>query len=163
MKAITKALLQIKNLQWRETSEADKIAGVQQGTIDLSDPSGSKSAFEQIESINGNGSLNGDKIMTNTTDNLGYGYIGLNAATINVGNEPGSDASKNLRKAITTILSVYRDVSIDSYYGDAASVINYPISNTSWAAPQKSDADYQVAYSVDVEGNPIYTDEMTDV
>ena len=152
----------IKNLQWRETSEADKIAGVQQGTIDLSDPSGSKSAFEQIESINGNGSLNGDKIMTNTTDNLGYGYIGLNAATINVGNEPGSDASKNLRKAITTILSVYRDVSIDSYYGDAASVINYPISNTSWAAPQKSDADYQVAYSVDVEGNPIYTDEMTD-
>ena len=152
----------IKNLQWRETSEADKIAGVQQGTIDLSDPSGSKSAFEQIESINGNGSLNGDKIMANTTDNLGYGYIGLNAATINVGNEPGSDASKNLRKAIATILSVYRDVSIDSYYGDAAAVINYPISNTSWAAPQKSDADYQVAYSVDVEGNPIYTDEMTD-
>lgn len=152
----------IKNLQWRETSEADKIAGVQQGTIDLSDPSGSKSAFEQIESINGNDSLNGDKIMTNTTDNLGYGYIGLNAATINVGNEPGSDASKNLRKAIATILSVYRDVSIDSYYGDAAAVINYPISNTSWAAPQKSDADYQVAYSVDVEGNPIYTDEMTD-
>ena len=86
----------IKNLQWRESSEADKSAGVQQGTIDLSDPSGSKSAFEQIESINGNGSLNGDKIMTNTTDNLGYGYIGLNAATINVGNEPGSDASKTV-------------------------------------------------------------------
>ena len=76
--------------------------------------------------------------------------------------EPGSDASKNLRKAIATVLAVYRDVAIDSYYGDAASVINYPISNTSWAAPQKSDADYQVAYSVDVDGNPLYTDDMTD-
>ena len=43
-----------KYLQWRETSDADKIAGVEQGTIDLSDPSGSKSAFDQIKSINGN-------------------------------------------------------------------------------------------------------------
>ena len=51
---------------------------------------------------------------------------------------------------------------IDSYYGDAASVINYPISNTSWAAPQKSDADYAVAFSKDVDGNPIYTDGMSD-
>ena len=128
------------------------------GTIDLSDPSGSKSAFDQIKSINGNDELNGDKIIVNATDNLGYGYIGLNANTINVGGEPGSDASKNLRKALTTVLAVYRDVAIDSYYGDAASVINYPISNTSWAAPQKSDADYQVAYSVDVDGNPLYTE-----
>ena len=134
-----------KYLQWRETSDADKIAGVEQGTIDLSDPSGSKSAFDQIKSINGNDELSGDKIIVNATDNLGYGYIGLNANTINVGGEPGSDASKNLRKALTTVLAVYRDVAIDSYYGDAASVINYPISNTSWAAPQKSDADYQVA------------------
>ena len=152
----------IKYLQWRETSDADKIAGVEQGTIDLSDPSGSKSAFDQIKSINGNDELSGDKIIVNATDNLGYGYIGLNANTINVGGEPGSDASKNLRKALTTVFAVYRDVAIDSYYGDAASVINYPISNTSWAAPQKSDADYQVAYSVDVDGNPLYTDDMTD-
>ena len=47
----------IKYLQWRETSDADKIAGVEQGTIDLSDPSGSKSAFDQIKSINSNGEL----------------------------------------------------------------------------------------------------------
>ena len=58
----------------------------------------------------------------------------MNADT-NVGGEPNSEASKNLRKAIATVLSVYRDVAIDTYYGDAAS-INYPISNTSWAAPQ---------------------------
>ena len=152
----------IKYLQWRETSDADKIAGVEQGTIDLSDPSGSKSAFDQIKSINSNGELDGDKIMVNATDNLGYGYIGINSETVKVGDDGSSEESKDLRKAIATVMAVYRDVAIDSYYGDAASVINYPISNTSWAAPQKSDADYQVAYSVDVDGNPLYTDDMTD-
>ncbi|MDD3795642.1 MAG: ABC transporter substrate-binding protein [Lachnospiraceae bacterium] len=152
----------IKYLQFRETSEPDKISGVQQGTIDLTDPSGSKSALEQIGEINGNGEVKGDVINTDLVDNLGYGYIGINADTVNVGGEPGSDASKDLRKALATVLAVYRDVAIDSYYGDAASVINYPISNTSWAAPQKSDADYEVAYSKDAEGNPIYTEGMTD-
>ena len=78
-----------------------------------------------------------------------------------VGDDPASDASKALRKAFATIFSVYRDVAIDSYYGDRASVINYPISNTSWAAPRPADDGYQIAFSVDVDGNPIYTSGMT--
>ncbi|MBQ8136064.1 MAG: ABC transporter substrate-binding protein, partial [Clostridia bacterium] len=55
---------------------------------------------------------------------------------------------------------VYRDAAFDSYYGDAAAVINYPISSTSWAAPQATDEGYQVAFSVDVDGNAIYTADM---
>ena len=70
-------------------------------------------------------------------------------------------ASKTLRKGFATVMSVYRDTVIDSYYGEAASVINYPISNTSWAAPQPTDEDYKVAFSTDVAGNPIYTADMT--
>ncbi len=151
----------IAKVQFKETAEAEKVSAVEQGTIDLTDPSGSKSTFEQIGKINGDGEISGKKIITSSVDNLGYGYLGCNADTVNVGGVPDSDASKNLRKAFMTIFSVYRDVNIDSYYGDAASIINYPISNTSWAAPQKSDADYAVAYSKDVDGNPIYTDGMT--
>ena len=78
---------------------------------------------------------------------LGGAYYGSKAST---------GLAKNLRKAIATVISVYRDVVIDSYYGEAASVINYPISNTSWAAPQASDPDYKVAFSTDVDGNDIY-------
>lgn len=150
-----------KNVQFKETAEAEKVTAVEQGTVDLTDPSGSKETFEQIAGINGNGETSGDKIITSAVDNLGYGYLGCNADTVNVGGEPDSDASKNLRKAMMTIFAVYRDVNIDSYYGDAASIINYPISNTSWAAPQKSDADYEIAYSKDVNGEPIYTDGMS--
>lgn len=149
-----------KYVQFKESIEADKIPGVEQGTIDISDPSGSKAAFENIKSING-GELSGDRIVVSAVDNLGYGYIGINARTVKVGDDAASEASKNLRKALATIMAVYRDVAIDTYYGDAASVIQYPISNTSWAAPQKSDADYHEAYSLDVDGNPIYTEGMS--
>ncbi|NJP40443.1 ABC transporter substrate-binding protein [Oscillospiraceae bacterium HV4-5-C5C] len=152
----------IKYIQFREMNDSDKISGVITGTIDGSDPSFTLDAANEIKQDNSNGELVGDKITTYTVDNLGYGYIGANAANVKVGDDPASEQSKDLRKAFATVLAAYRDVSINSYYGDAATVINYPISNTSWAAPQESDEGYQLAYSVDVDGNPIYTSSMTD-
>ena len=141
-------------------SDDDKLNGVITGTIDIADPSFSNDSVEAIEKANG-GALDGDKITTDTVDNLGYGYLGMSAACVNVGGEPGSEASKDLRKAFATVFSVYRNVAIESYYGERASVINYPISNTSWAAPQPTDDGYKVAFSVDVNGNDIYTSDMT--
>ncbi len=152
----------IKYLQFKETQEADKIPGVLQGTIDLAEPSMSKAAAEQISGENSNGELAGDVLTATLADNLGYGYIGMCAKNVKVGNDQGSEESKNLRKAIATVVAAYRDVVIDSYYGDAAEVIQYPISNSSWAAPQKSDPDYEIAFSKDVNGDPIYTDGMSD-
>lgn len=150
-----------KYVQFKEVAYADMIPGIDNGTLDVAMPDGNKTNMEQIAGFNSNGETTGDKMTTNAVDFLGYGFVGINANTVNVGGDPASDQSKDLRKAIATVLAVYRDVSIDSYYGSAASVINYPISNTSWAAPQPSDADYQVAYSTDVNGNPIYTDDMS--
>ena len=141
-------------------SDDDKLNGVITGTIDIADPSFSDDSVEAIEKANG-GALDGDKITTDTVDNLGYGYLGISSACVNVGGEPGSEASKDLRKAFATVFSVYRNVAIESYYGERASVINYPISNTSWAAPQPTDDGYKVAFSVDVNGNDIYTSDMT--
>lgn len=148
------------NIQF--TAEADKISGVSSGTLDIATPSFDLDKVDEITSINGTEDFDGPVITIRTTQYLGYGYIGMNADNISVGGDPGSEQSKDLRKAIATVLSVYRDVVIDSYYGEYATVINYPISNTSWAAPQVTDEGYQVAFSVDVNGNPIYTDGMTD-
>ena len=141
-------------------SDDDKLNGVITGTIDIADPTFSNDSVEAIEKANG-GELDGSKITTDTVDNLGYGYLGISAACVNVGGEPGSEASKDLRKAFATVFSVYRNVAIESYYGERASVINYPISNTSWAAPQPTDDGYKVAFSVGVNGNDIYTSDMT--
>ena len=141
-------------------TDDDKTNGVITGTIDITDPSFSTKTIKQIQDANG-GNLNGSKITVNTVDNLGYGYIGMCATVLNVGGERASDASKNLRKAFGTIFSVYRELSVDSYYGDRASVINYPISNTSWAAPQATDEGYEVAFSKNAQGEALYTSGMT--
>jgi len=149
-------------LQYKETADADMIPGVQAGTIDVANPSFSNDAVAAIVAGNSNGELTGDVVTTDTVDNLGYGYVGINAATVNVGGDPGSEASKSLRKAFATIFAAYRDLTVSSFYGERASVINYPISNTSWAAPQSTDEGYQVAYSVAADGTPIYTSDMNE-
>ncbi len=148
-----------KYVNIQEMQEADKLNGVLTGSLDVSDPTFSQDTVKAIEEANG-GELSGDVITSETIDFLGYGYIGMNANNVSVGGDGASDASKNLRKAFGTIFSVYRDVAIDSYYGERATVINYPISNTSWAAPRPTDEGYKVAFSVDVNGNDIYTSDM---
>ena len=151
----------IAHVNMKETQEADKITGVQAGTIDISDPSYSLEVADQIADINGAEGEDGPVITTRLKDFRGYGYIALSAKNVNVGGDPASEASKDLRKAIMTVVSAYRDEGIDSYYGDTATVINYPISNTSWAAPSVTDDGYKVAYSTDVDGNDIYTSDMS--
>ena len=152
----------IDTIIWREMQDVDKIPGVVSGTIDITDPSYSSEAAEQIKKANSNGEISGDVLQTDLVANLGYGYVGFNANRVKVGNGNGGDeASKDLRKAIATVIAVYRDVAVDSYYGEFANVINYPISDTSWAAPRVTDEGYKVAFSVDVDGNDIYTEGMT--
>ena len=149
------------HINMKETQEADKITGIQSGALDISDPSYSLEVRDQIADINGADGDDGAIITTRLMDYRGYGYVALAAGNVKVGDDPASQESKDLRKAIMTVLSAYRDEGIDSYYGETASVINYPISNTSWAAPQVTDDGYQIAYFTDVEGNAIYTADMS--
>jgi peptide/nickel transport system substrate-binding protein len=155
-----KGMPMIKYILFQEANEADKLTGVATGTLDISNPSISDAVVKSLKEYNG-GEMTGDLITTVSVDNLGYGYIGIQADVVSVGADSGSEASKNLRKGLATLFAVYRDSVIDSYYGERATVIQYPISNTSWAAPKPADEGYAIAYSKDVDGNPIYTDNMT--
>jgi len=152
----------IKYVQFKETPESDKLTGVASGTFDIADPSMSLEVLKSIKGYNSNGEIQGDVLYTSLVDNLGYGYIGVSASNVNVGGDLSSEESKNLRKAFATVFAAYRDTVINSYYGEMAAVIQYPISNTSWAAPKPADEGYKLAYSKDVDGNAIYTADMTD-
>ena len=151
-----------KTMLMQESTEPDYIPGVVTGAFDITIPSLNADKVGALQAANSNGELTGDVISTYLVDYRGYGYLGINADLVRVGEESGSEASKNLRKAFMTLFSIYRETVIYSYYGDRASVIQYPISNTSWAAPRPTDEGYQNCYSVDVEGNPIYTEGMND-
>ena len=152
----------IKYIRMVESVDADYVPGIQSGTFDLATPSISADTVKALEDGNSNHELSGDVTTTALVDYRGYGYIGINADVVKVGSDSSSDASKDLRKALMTVMAIHRDTVIDSYYGERAAVIQYPISNTSWAAPRPTDEGYENCYSRDVDGNPIYTDGMTE-
>ena len=153
----------IKYIQMQEVlQEADYVPGIVTGSFDVNTPSINEDVIKAIKDANSNGELSGDTITTVLVDYRGYGYLGINADLVNVNNEPASDASKALRKGFMTLFAVYRDTVIKSYYDDRASVIQYPISNTNWAAPKPADEGYRNAYSLDVDGNPIYDASMSE-
>jgi len=151
----------VKVLLMQESVDSDYVPGTLSGSFDVSGPSISDTTVKAIKEANGNDNLVGDKLHTVLIDYRGYGYIGINADLVNMG-EPGSEESKALRKGFMTLFAVYRDTVINSYYGDRASVIQYPISNTSWAAPKPADEGYKNAYSVDADGNAIYDASMNE-
>ena len=131
-----KGVPKIKTMQWRETNSTDMVAGIGTGTADMANIAGSKATLDEIASYNSNGETTGEVLSTFLYDNNGYGYVGLNSETMNVGGENDSEASRNLRKGFATLFAAYRYICVDSYYGDSANVIEYSISNCRWAAPQ---------------------------
>ena len=155
-KPVTEVLLM------QEAVDSDYVPGIVTGTFDVAQPSINDATLKAIQDANSNNELEGDVIHTSLIDYRGYGYLGINADLVKVGDDPASDASKALRKGFMTLFAVYRDTVINSYYGDRAAVIQYPISNTSWAAPKPADEGYQAAYSVDAEGNQIYESSMSE-
>ena len=151
----------IKNFKMQGVSAADKLTGMTTDLFDVTVPNYNDDDIAAIKTANSNGELVGDKLTTVATDFLGYGYIGINADNVMVGEDKGSEESKALRRGIATLMSVYREPVVYAYYGDRAAIIQYPISNTSWAAPKPADEGYNLAYSKDADGNVVVTADMT--
>ncbi len=148
---------QTKYIQFMEMSESQMAEAVANGYADIAEPSISKSDVEQICAVNSNGDTSGDVITTTFTDYDAIGYIGINAQTVCVGNNPASGTSIALRKAIATVLAFYRAESVSDYYGSTAQLIDYPISATAWVTPHEWESSYAYAYRQDSDGNLIYS------
>lgn len=151
----------IANLKMQGVSTSDKMTGMTTDLFDITVPNYSDDDIAAIKAANSNGELTGDKLTTVATDFLGYGYIGICANTVNVDGDKDSDESKALRRGLATLMAVYREPVVYAYYGDRASIIQYPISNTSWAAPKPADEGYNLAYSKNADGEVVVTADMT--
>lgn len=108
---------QTKKIKYQVTSTSNKLEGVKLGEFDISDPAASPDMVKQVEAE--------ANIHYELIDNLGYGYIGVNAERI---------TDKNVRKGLFHLMD--RKPAIQSYYGNLASVIERPISKVSWAYPK---------------------------
>lgn len=116
----------VKKIKYQVTSNTNKLEGVKLGDFDISDPKASPDMVKQVEAE--------ANIHYELIDNLGYGYIGINAELI---------PDLNVRKGIMSLMD--RKPAVQSYYGNLASVIERPISKVSWAYPK----DAQEVYGFD--------------
>ncbi|MBQ6294010.1 MAG: hypothetical protein IJK77_09185 [Lachnospiraceae bacterium] len=130
---------------------------VSEGVVDVVAVAGNKTNYETICRQNENNDLIGNALVAHDVNVLGYAYIGINANTVNVGGDPDSEASRNLRKGLATALSAFRSEAYKEYFGNSISLIEYPVSEFYGLAPQKGDPAYETAYNKDPDGNPIYS------
>jgi len=135
---------------------------ISSGNLDLADYDNIPFGLDDIFNLNSNGELTGNVITTIKKERLYYEFIGINAKNVKVGDDPSSVASRNLRKALATIFAVHRKPAIEGYLSsDYMNVNEYPTIQSLWDSPQPGDSNYREAFSVDVNGDSIYTPGMT--
>ncbi len=155
-----KALPSTEKIELISLSGTDPLEALSNSTVDIVTSGTDSSILDRIRLLNSGGQLSGDTVITSAADVAAYGYIGINANTVLVGDDPDSNESIYLRRALATIFSAYREAAVYGYYGEAARVINYPMSEASYIAPDRTDSDYTEAFSVDVDGKKIYSSDM---
>ena len=113
----------IEKLRYQVVPSSDAIANLEAGKVHYITPALTNDNFNKLDKLKGKG------MVTLTTDQLGYGYIGVNAAKI---------TDINLRKAIMCAMNT--SLALDYYRAGTASQIYWPMSMVSWAYPDGADA-----------------------
>ncbi len=113
----------IGKIRYQVVSSNNAIAALESGTVHYISPSLTTDNYEKLNQLESNG------MVTITTDQLGYGYIGVNASKIN---------DINIRKAIMCAMNT--SLALDYYRAGTASQIYWPMSRVSWAYPDGNDA-----------------------
>ena len=114
----------IAKIRYQVVSSANAIAALQEGNVHYISPSLTTDNYEKLENLSKKG------MITLTTDQLGYGYVGINASKVN---------DINLRKAIMCAMNT--SLALDYYRAGTAEQIFWPMSKVSWAYPKGADAD----------------------
>lgn len=113
----------IEKIRYQVVSSNNAIKQLEDGKVHYISPQLTTDNYDKLKELEKEG------IKTITTDQLGYGYVGINAAKVN---------DVNLRKAIMCAMNT--SLALDYYRAGTASQIYWPMSKVSWAYPQGQDA-----------------------
>ena len=151
---------QIKNLNLVQCdSDGEKLRGLLDGSIDIAAPAFSETVISVLERSNG-GAVSGNVISARIYSTSAYGCVGINANRVNVGGEPGSEASKNLRRAFATLFAVCRDTAVRDSFGESAAVTNVPPPGPLRGLQQSAEAGEGIPFSTGADGRNIYAPDM---
>lgn len=135
----------------------DSLPGkLESGAVDLCQLSSSTSMYE-VDGI--------ERIPISARSEISYSFLGINPLLVNVAGEPGSEASRNLRKGFAVVIAACRQPGLEQRLAmdmdDKIWRIDLPISQNTWLTPGQEDPAYREAYSWDIDGEPIYTEDMS--
>ncbi|MBQ4640999.1 MAG: hypothetical protein IJB47_00070 [Oscillospiraceae bacterium] len=108
----------IEKIRYQVVSSNNAITALESGTVHYISPALTNDNYEKLQGMESKGF----KMLS--TDQLGYGYIGVNAAKIN---------DINLRKAIMCAMNTA--LALDYYRAGTAEQIYWNMSKVSWAYP----------------------------
>ena len=108
----------IDKVRYQIVSSNNAIGALETGAVHYISPSLTTNNYEKLQGMAKKG------YVTLSTDQLGYGYIGVNASKIN---------DINLRKAIMCAMNT--SLALDYYRAGTAEQIFWPMSTVSWAYP----------------------------
>ena len=109
----------IDKIRYQVVSSQNAIAALEKGSVHYISPALTTDNFEKLDKLGSKG------MVTITTDQLGYGYIGINSSKIK---------DINLRKAIMCAMNT--SLALDYYRTGTAEQIYWPMSTVSWAYPK---------------------------
>ena len=108
----------IEKIRYRVVSSTNAISALESGEVHYVSPQYTQNNIEQLNNLTSKG------IKSMFTDQLGYGYIGINAEYV---------ADINLRKAIMCAMNT--SLALSYYQTGTAETIYWPMSTVSWAYP----------------------------
>ena len=108
----------IEKVRYQVVSSNNALNALENGTVHYVTPQLTENNYAQIDRLEEKG------MISLTTDQLGYGYIGINASKV---------TDLNIRKAIMCAMNTAS--AIDYYRTGTASQIYWPMSTVSWAYP----------------------------
>ncbi len=112
----------IEKVRYQVISSNNAIPSLQNGTVHYISPSLTANNYDQLEKMK----ADGFKMLS--TDQLGYGYIGVNASKVN---------DLNVRRAIMCAMNT--SLALDYYRAGTADQIFWNMSQVSWAYPTGAD------------------------
>ena len=115
----------IDKIRYQVVSSNNAIAALSDGTVHYISPQLTTDNYEKLQDMGKKG------VVTLESDQLGYGYIGINSAKVN---------DINLRKAIMCAMDTAQALSY--YRAGTAEQICWNMSTVSWAYPDGDDYDY---------------------
>ncbi len=119
---------EIKKMRYMETPIANALTSLQSGQVHFVSPQFTKENADKIKDLESKG------VGSVSSWQLGYGYIGINAAKV-----PKLPLRKAIMAAMDTALA------LQYYQSGTAENIYWPMSLVSWAYPRKNNAAYDGA------------------